>query len=353
MCRSIIGWDVGGAHLKAALVEDGVVTQVVQHACPLWKGIHHLENAVNNIISQLPTEHSLHAVTMTGELVDCFKTRQEGVDAIILTLQQLLPSKDLLIYAGNRGFISPADIIADDYIRIASANWLASAGIAAHYVADALFVDIGSTTTDILVISNHQVDAIGFTDYQRLVSGELLYTGVVRTPVMAICQHAIFNGQSMGLMAELFATMADVYRISQDLHPDHDQSETADGADKSMLASGLRLSRLTGYDFSEQDWPLWLAFANYIKAQQIALIHQACVRQGSRLNVENKPVLIAAGVGRFLLQEIAIELGFHCIDFADLLASAVQSSIDASDCAPAVAVAVMASGIINDTTGKC
>ena len=349
MNTPIIGWDVGGAHLKAAVVFDGVVTHVEQYVCPLWKGIQYLETAITSILDKLPDSDCLHAVTMTGELVDCFKTRQEGVDAIIRTLQSCLPCKDLMIYAGNRGFVSPADIVADDYLRIASANWMASASVAAYYFGNALFVDIGSTTTDILVINQHQVDTQGYTDYQRLVSGELLYTGVVRTPVIGICQSAEFRGRSMGLMAEFFATMADVYRLTQELEPVHDQSETADGADKTLPASGLRLSRLTGYEFSEQDWPIWLDFAEHIKNQQLALIEKACSRQIERVNSSAKKTVIAAGVGRFLVKQVAQRLDCNYLDFADLLSTSVTTAITGSDCAPAVAVAMLAGGLVNDT----
>ena len=345
MNLTVVGWDVGGAHLKAALLVNGVVQQVEQTVCPLWKGVEYLDQAVQRILDKLPQHNALHAVTMTGELVDCFKSRQEGVDAIIRSLQQSLPSHTLMIYAGNRGFLSPADIMADDYVRIASANWLASASVAAHFYQDGLFVDIGSTTTDILVIHQHQVDAHGYTDYQRLVSGELLYTGVVRTPVMAISQSAVFKGQTMGLMAEHFATMADVYRLTQELNPEHDQSDTADGGDKTEAASALRLSRLTGYEFSEQDWPFWLEFADYIKTQQIKMIEQACLRQLQRINLKAGQPLLAAGVGRFLLQRIANRLDLQFVDFAELIKSTADDAVDAGDCAPAVAVAFLASGL--------
>lgn len=107
--------------------------------------------------------------------------------------------------------------------------------LAAQHIPDALFVDIGSTTTDLLLIEQSQPRVAGYTDYQRLVSGELVYTGVVRTPVMAIAQQAEFNGRNMGLMAELFATTADVYRLTGDLNDAHDQADTADGAEKRRL----------------------------------------------------------------------------------------------------------------------
>ena len=56
--------------------------------------------------------------------------------------------------------------------------------------------------------------AEGYTDYQRLISQEMVYTGIVRTAVMAVAQSAQDDGKEVGLMAEYFATMADVYRLT-------------------------------------------------------------------------------------------------------------------------------------------
>ena len=202
-----------------------------------------------------------------------------------------------------------------------------------------------STTTDILLISNHTLKALGFTDYQRLVSGELVYTGVIRTTVMAVAQQAEFKGQSMGLMAEYFATMADVYRLTGDLNPAHDQTDTADGADKSPAASALRLSRMTGYEFTKQDWPIWLAFADNLKQQQKQRIKLACQLQLQRQIPSEPGCLIGAGVGRFLIREIAKDLSLAYFDFTQLFKHAYSiSAVDAADCAPAVAVAYLAGG---------
>ncbi len=43
--QSIIGWDIGGAHLKATRLEDGRVVKVAQVACPLWLGLDELHRA--------------------------------------------------------------------------------------------------------------------------------------------------------------------------------------------------------------------------------------------------------------------------------------------------------------------
>jgi probable H4MPT-linked C1 transfer pathway protein len=282
---------------------------------------------------------------MTGELVDCFNSREQGVAAILETLQNKIADPDMQIFVGTQGFLPIDHVQPADYLNIASANWIASAELTARHFRNGLFVDIGSTTTDILLISNHTLKALGYTDYQRLVSGELVYTGVIRTAVMAVAQQAEFKGQSMGLMAEYFATMADVYRLTGDLNPAHDQTDTADGADKSPAASALRLSRMTGYDFTEQDWPIWLAFADNLKQQQKQRIKLACQQQLQRQTPSDPGCLIGAGVGRFLIREIAKDLGLAYFDFTQLFKQAHSiSAVDAADCAPAVAVAYLAGG---------
>jgi uncharacterized hydantoinase/oxoprolinase family protein len=159
---------------------------------------------------------------------------------------------------------------------------------------------------------------------------------------MAIAQQAEFNGRRMGLMAEHFAAMADVYRLTGDLHPAHDQAETADGAGKTPAASARRLSRLTGYEFAETDWRLWLQFAGYLKQCQKQMVIQACFRQIERGADQKALTLVGAGVGRFLLQEIALEQGWTYRDFTEFFVNSYSGAdIDAADCAPAVAVAYL------------
>ncbi|TPQ25521.1 hydantoinase/oxoprolinase family protein [Methylomonas koyamae] len=337
----IAGWDVGGAHLKLALLNAaGEIVGVGQAACPLWKGLDYLHDAVAELTADRDLRGCRHALTMTGELVDCFSGREQGVAAIVAAMCRHYGAENIDVFAGLRGFVPAGRVSSADCMDIASANWLASVMLAAKQVPDALFVDIGSTTTDIVLIERSQPRIQGFTDYQRLVSGELVYTGVVRTPVMAVAQQAEFNGRQMGLMAELFATMADVYRLTGDLNAVHDQSETADGAEKTALASARRLSRLTGYEFDAADWPLWLAFAAYLKHSQQQKLGEACRKI---LNSAKQPqgcVLLGAGVGRFLIKQLAADWGLVYRDFNELLPSAVDDAeIDAGDCAPAAAVA--------------
>ncbi len=343
MNKPIIGWDIGGAHVKAALLSPtGKLLNLVLLACPLWKGLDHLERALQEAMQIFSTPSARHAVTMTGELVDLFQSREQGVEAIIRQMLAVVSAQNLVVYAGHRGFLPPDRIDSGQYLDIASANWLASAGFVATHIANALFVDMGSTTTDILLIEDHQLKAQGYTDYQRLIDEELVYTGMVRTPVIAVAQRAVFRQREMALMAEFFASMADVYRLTGDLNEAHDLSETADGGGKTVSASALRLSRMTGYEFKEQDLDWWRALALEIKKQQQKLIGQAMLKQLQRTD-KQELTIIGAGIGRLLIEEIAIEKGQNYLDFDQLIESDRPTSpLTCSDCAPAVAVAGLA-----------
>lgn len=348
-----IGWDIGGAHIKTAVLNHlGELVDVTQKPCALWRGLTVLEQVVLSIVPSLPSKNTRHVLTMTGELVDCFSSREEGVQAIMELMANLLAPVKPFVFAGKQGFICIDSVQTDHYMAIASANWIASAQYAAKHIHEALFVDIGSTTTDILLIQNHALQALGYSDYQRLVSGELIYTGVVRTAVMALAPRARFNGQDMGLMAEYFATMADTYRVTGDLNELHDQTDTADGAEKTPQASARRLSRMTGYEYQQTDWNLWLDFAHELKRQQTELLRRACLRQLQRISLTGPVCLIGAGVGRFLLKEIAAELYMGYLDFNQLAAYAKSGqNIDAADCAPAVAMAFLAHTDLSQSSG--
>ena len=50
---NIIGWDIGGAHVKAAVINPaGEIIAVYQQPCPLWKGLDQLHSAVTRIMHE-------------------------------------------------------------------------------------------------------------------------------------------------------------------------------------------------------------------------------------------------------------------------------------------------------------
>jgi (4-(4-[2-(gamma-L-glutamylamino)ethyl]phenoxymethyl)furan-2-yl)methanamine synthase len=344
MQANIMGWDIGGAHLKAAIIQPpSDIIAVYQRPCQLWKGIDKLHDAVQEIMAESALPITRHVLTMTGELVDLFDGRDDGVRHILAAMKHLLPNSEVIVYAGKDGLLRIEDIKASHYPNIASANWLASATWAAKQVGNGLFVDIGSTTTDILLLNDGKVLAEGYSDYQRLASQELIYTGIVRTAVMAVAQSVQDEGKEVGLMAEYFATMADVYRLTGELSELHDQTETADGAEKTVSASAKRLARMVGCDYYENQLYRWQCVAKNLRHQQLARIQSAVERQMARGQLTSNSPLIGAGIGCFLVKQIARNLGRSFLDFSDFFPSIENQSDNyaAADCAPAVAVACL------------
>jgi probable H4MPT-linked C1 transfer pathway protein len=334
----VIGWDLGGAHLKAARLDpQGRIGPVVQVACPLWQGMEQLEEALATVLSQVGAARR-HAVTMTGEMVDLFPHRAAGVTRLAAAMHDWLSPAELRFYAGTAGFL-PADQVAAHTAELASANWLASATCVAAHRRDALFIDIGSTTIDLIPVVAGQVAARGKNDFARLVAGELLYTGVVRTPLMALSPAVPFEGESVPLMAEYFATTADVYRLAEQLPEGADLHPAADGGEKSVAGSAQRLARMIGRDADSAPLDAWRELAAWFAALQLRRVEQACDRLRAAHALSDTAPVVLAGVGRFLARDVATRRGWACCDFADLLSAESGSVERASDCAPAVAVA--------------
>lgn len=330
-----IGWDLGGAHLKAVrLNEAGRVVGAVQLPCPLWRGLPQLECAIDQALADIG-DSPLHAMTMTGELADIFTDRPAGVVQIVETIERKLLGKQLKIFSGNRGFIEPAHA-SEHAAEIASANWLASAQFAARHCKNGVFVDMGSTTTDIVALRDGRAIAQGVSDAARLASDELVYTGVVRTPVMAVVQRVPFNGAMQRVAAEHFATMADVHRLRGYLNEAHDMTETADGAGKTSTDSARRLARMVGRDLQDAPMLAWVALAHFIANAQM----QDLVAALQKVASESSGPMVGAGAGRFVLRELARRTGREYIDFSELVEG--DAGEWASVCAPAFAVAWLA-----------
>ena len=335
-----IGWDLGGANVKLASIEDGRVRSVVQTPCPIVPERRKFDAAVEAALPLIALP-ALHAVTMTGELSDVFGDRAEGVAYLVDLMLEAVGAQPLLIYAGEAGFLAPEDAKRHT-LEVASANWHATASLVARHHAAGLLVDVGTTTTDLIPIKAGTVAARGATDAERLTEGELLYTGVVRTPVMAVAHSAPFRGRVQRIVAERFATMADVWRLASDLPDDADPYPAADQRGKSPAESAARLARMLGRDASEAKLAEWTALAWYFADCQLAEMEHAARNLAERDAFPPAAPVIGAGCGRFVAKRLADRAGRPYLNFSDLIDAAPEAREMAACCAPAVAVALLA-----------
>lgn len=339
--EAVLGWDLGGAHVKVARIASrGAVERVIKLPCPLWQGMDHLEAAVKRALEALGHGRVRHAVTMTGELADIFPSRREGVRVIIHTLTGIVGRAPVEIYAGPDGLLTPRDAL-EHTAAVASANWHASAAWLAVHLPDALLVDLGSSTADLIAVHEGRVAARGRTDQQRLQHGELLYTGVTRTPVMALARRAPVAGTWAGVMAEHFATTADVHRLMGSLDEQADLFDTADGGAKTPEASARRLARMVGMDLEDGSTASWRDLADYFASCQLHELELACRQKLSRGLWAQAPPLVGAGSGAFLVQELARRLRLSYRTFPEAVGIGQLADAVVLDCVPALAVAML------------
>jgi len=358
--QRVLGWDVGGAHLKACMLEDGRVVDVAQWACPLWQGLHHLESAMASARQRWPGALSApHAVTMTGEMADLFSSRADGVQRLTDALQCALPGP-VRVYAGPAAegpqalWAEPHEA-GERWAQIASANWMATAQHAAAVLGDGVLIDIGSTTTDLIAFANGHLQSGSHSDRDRLASGELVYQGVVRTPLCALAQRVVLQGQGLNVMNEFFASTADVYRLTGELPAEHDLYPAADNADKSPEATCRRLARMVGCELGEASMADWKALARQWRTAQVKAMAESLRRVVSTSDAQSAQAIVSAGCGDFLVPDIWRELHGQSVvvrryghDVASVANGprAAQLKAWAQVCAPSVAVAALLDGAL-------
>jgi (4-(4-[2-(gamma-L-glutamylamino)ethyl]phenoxymethyl)furan-2-yl)methanamine synthase len=267
---------------------------------------------------------------MTAELSDEFSTKREGV-AFVLDAVAAAVDAPVLALTTDGELVDLDDARARP-LDVAAANWVASALAVGRRHPDALMIDVGSTTADVIPIAGGRVAASGRTDLDRLLAGELVYTGALRTNLAAIAPRVPVRGGWCPVASELFAISGDVHLALAHLGPDAYTCPTPDGRPATVEHARARIARLVCAD-TEQLAPAEIdAIAAHLHAEQVRAIEGAARQAGAR-TTEAAPV-VPLGVGAFLAREVADRLGRPV---AGLGWSAAER-----DAAPATALAELA-----------
>lgn len=236
---STIGLDIGGANLKAS---DTRRSRSIPF--PLWRQPSQLADALSRLLADFSPITQL-AVTMTGELADCYSSRDEGVQRILDAVATAAGRIPVRAWQTGGEFVS-LDEARELAPLVAAANWHALATWAGRAVprGAGLLLDMGSTTTDIIPLLDGLPDPRGWTDQERLASEELVYVGASRTPLCALVQHLELRGARVGIAREQFATMLDVQLLLGHVTEEPDNLDTADGRPATVVHSRQRLARM-------------------------------------------------------------------------------------------------------------
>ena len=230
----MIGIDVGGANLKIVDNDENVHI----HYCPLWEGA-----PIASLLKPYAVNTDEPAVVvMSGELADCFSNKMEGVTFIVNAVHKAFPAARF--YGTDAAFHTRA------VPQLAAANWLASADYLCPRYPDAVLLDIGSTTADIIPLT--RFDRLkGLTDLTRLQEGYLVYTGMLRTNIATLLRSVELEGIETPVSTEYFATSADAHLVLGNITPEQYSCDTPDKKEKTAEASLRRLARVVCSDLEE------------------------------------------------------------------------------------------------------
>jgi hypothetical protein len=252
-------------------------------------------------------------VTMTGELCDAFHDRAEGVAYIINAAREAVP--EIPLYGIDlEGQLVRLDGGEADLLTLAATNWIAEALVLASRQPDCLMMDIGSTTTDLIPILGGRIAAQGKRDIERLASGELIYTGALRTPVAAIASQIPMRGTICRTSAEYFAISADVYLALGKLKSEDYTCATPDGREKTKEGALRRLAKVACEDSRHLTAGELHAMAAYIAEQQFQQITEGMFQVLSRIENGLRLPVVSVGVGAFLGEACARRLDLATCD---------------------------------------
>jgi probable H4MPT-linked C1 transfer pathway protein len=300
----IVGLDIGGANLKAATATGAAVSR----RFALYRQPERLPEELSALLASFSAITAL-AVTMTGELCDCYPSRAAGVLAILRAVETVAAGRSVRVYQTD-GRLAGLDEARTTPLLSAASNWLALATVAARLAGPgpALLLDIGSTTTDIIPLLDGQPCPQGRTDPERLRSAELVYQGVRRTPVCSLL--------GTGGAAEFFATMHDVYLLLGKITPDATDTDTADGRSATVEAAHARLARMLLGDAETISFAECHTLATWLATAQRTTLSVALELVARRLPAPPETVVLS-GSGHFLAKEIADTLGARQIDLGE------------------------------------
>jgi probable H4MPT-linked C1 transfer pathway protein len=265
-----------------------------------------MADVIATVVGRLGADGAPVALTTTAELVDTFASKREGVLHVLDAAGSALAGRALRVMTTDGALIG-LDEARRAPLRCAAANWVATAMVVGRSLPDAILVDCGGTTTDVIPITGGAVAARGRTDVERLLAGELVYTGALRTNIAAVVSHVPVGGEPCPVSSELFAISADAHLLLGSLRAEQCTCTFPDDRGASPSEVRSRLARVVCADPEQLADGDLEAIATAVHEAQIASIAGALERVAARVPA-GAPVL-AVGVGAFLARAAAERCG--------------------------------------------
>ena len=214
---NLLALDIGGAYIKSSLIKfnnsNAKILINKRNAFNFRVNSNNLDDALSEELQNHVDKNTIIdmvIITITAETIGIFNTIKDGVIKIAKICEETF-FEFKIYYISTDGNIHNYNQLKNRPMDFASANWVATSKLAAKYIEDGLFIDMGTTTTDIIPIKNKIICPTTKTDMARLVSGELLYMGLLRTYISNIVDKLPFNDTFIPLASEIRCFTAHIY----------------------------------------------------------------------------------------------------------------------------------------------
>ena len=328
-----VGWDIGGVNTKMARVDGGAVTAVVGRPFEIQRDPNALVPLLREMLAEAGIADAVpHAVTMTAELSQLFRTKREGVRFVLDSVEAAFPGASVHVYTVDGRFLTPAD--ARERPAVGRGGQLgghrtcrgrAPSRCAARGHRDDNNRPCPNRRRRSRCRRSHRSRA---ADVRRIA-----LHGCVRTPAEAIASYVPLGNGLAGVSAEGFALAGDVHVWRGDLRPSDYSCPTPDGRPATRDFVGERLARVVCADREMLDETAITRVAEALARAQTRSIQSAMQRV-----LEPHPsihVAVVTGLGAFLGVAAAHALDLEVVSLSNQLGEA------GARCAPAVAVALL------------
>lgn len=311
---SVIGWDIGGANIKAAFLhaENGCVKELrtASEYFPVWKNPAKLAEVLSKLKERISGDGNLDGVglTMTAELSDAYQTKREGVNHVLVCVAQVFADLPVFVLDADAN-LRLLDAARSEPLSVAAANWAATGWLVAQFVKTCVIVDVGSTSTSVIPVVDGCILAAGKTDLEKLMVGELVYTGSLRTNVAATVSAVPLRDGVARVASELFAQSSDVHLVLGNINEEEYTTETADGRGKTRGEALARLARVVCADMDMLTEEEVVQIARYVYGKQVEQVAEGLRQVYARvrsLTTEKVPAVVT-GMGKDFIARIAAQ----------------------------------------------
>ncbi|MDH5637980.1 MAG: hypothetical protein OEZ04_05775 [Nitrospinota bacterium] len=331
-----LGLDIGGANVKGALVIHSTKGARIARQWNMPVELFRDKDGLAALLGELLQKAAPDAValTMTGELCDCFTSRSVGARWIMRQTEAAAPNLELKVFntTGEMVSINQAKLYP---MSVASANWAVTLRwAAAHGLENGLVVDIGTTTTDILSVKNGAPSARGMDDFTRARAGELVYAGYLRTHASIAAPKIVVCGKEMDACPEYFAIVGDAHLLLGDIGAGGYTCPTPDGGPKTKVAAARRLCRMALSDLEGVGMDEAVNIARQVACAQATRLAEVAAGVAAREGLEKGADLLLVGSGASIYgATLRDRLGMRQVDRL--------GGIDASKINPALCAAML------------